>query len=808
MHHLKRITLLVLILFIFSSSWLFSRIVTRTDVEKAITHWIELENSLTHLRLNKSAIQISAIRELMYRNTLVGYIVDLEPSGFILVPAVSELSPVKFISFSGDYDGNEKHPFIETLKYRLYFTVTNLGYFRGEILRTSDLVPSKMDTNQKEKNEAAWEKLLREDFLPVPYLYAVYTNSVNPMLTSRWSQKYPYNASCPELGGNPCVTGCIATAQAQVMYYWKYPATGQGVNSYYWSIGEKYLSADFNHEYSWDRMFDSYTGSESQEQIDAVARLMFDVGLARNMNYGLSGSFTAPNRNNSLVTFFKYSQDLRYVNWAHYSSWADWFNVFKDQMEHGWPVLLAILGQVSGNSHFVVLDGYRIEGGINQVHVNMGWGGLADNYYSIDDIYGMGNCERDSALINIYPPDCTNTGNISGIVTDKIGNPLKEVHVKIYDQDESHVKSAWTDSMGNFVASCMKEGTYRIFFDAGQAGFYESEWYNDRDSFDAADAVSVTVGGSTTGVDAVLSETGGINGRVSESSGTGIPDVHVCAFYLTGDYAGCWRTDSNGDYELSHLKAGSYKIRFDPSYTPGMYASEWYNDKDSEEDADLISVSPGSFTSEIDAVLEKGGNITGQVKNSAGVGIDDDVLIRVYTPSGGLLKDQWIDIYGNYEVKTLKKGSYKIYFDASGTQGNYVSKWYDDKGSLEDADLVKVTKEHTTTGIDGVLISTTPVYAPLNFKGQKVENRSLMLIEYINVLTWQANPENENILKYRIYQMEGESRSLLEELNAQTFDKTYECWHRRVDKDKAYSYVLVAVDVDGREGTPTYLTVQ
>jgi uncharacterized protein YegP (UPF0339 family) len=352
----------------------------------------------------------------------------------------------------------------------------------------------------------------------------------------------------------------------------------------------------------------------------------------------------------------------------------------------------------------------------------------------------------------------------------------------------------------------MNEGTYKIFFDAGQAGYYVSEWYNDRDSFDAADVVSVSVGGSTTGIDAVLSETGGIKGKVSESSGNGIPDVRVCAFYLTGDYAGCWSTDSSGDYELSHLKEGSYKLRFDAAYTSGMYALEWYNDKDSEEVADLISVSPGNFTSGIDAVLEKGGKITGQVKNSAGVGIDDNVLIRVYTLSGGLIKDQWIDIFGNYEVKTLKKGRYKIYFDASDT--DYISEWYDDKDSLEDADLVRVTKEHTTAGIDCILISEAPIYAPLNFSGKKIENRSLMLIECINVLTWQANPDNINIAKYRIYQVERENRSLIEELDADKTGSTFEYWHRRVEKDKVYAYVLVAVNVDGREGDPAYVTVQ
>ena len=184
MHNIKRITLLFFVFFIFSSTCLFSRLVTKAEVETAIFNWVKLENNLNHLRLNKLDVHISTIRELIYRNTLIGYIVDLEPTGFILVPAVSELSPIKFISFSGDYDGIEKHPFIEMLKYRLYFTVTNLGYLRGHIQKTPDLLTSEVDTNQKEKNEEAWEKLLSEDFLPETYLSAVSLNSVSPMLAS------------------------------------------------------------------------------------------------------------------------------------------------------------------------------------------------------------------------------------------------------------------------------------------------------------------------------------------------------------------------------------------------------------------------------------------------------------------------------------------------------------------------------------------------------------------------------------------------------------------------------------------------
>ena len=98
------------------------------------------------------------------------------------------------------------------------------------------------------------------------------------------------------------------------------------------------------------------------------------------------------------------------------------------------------------------------------------------------------------------------------------------------------------------------------------------------------------------------------------------------------------------------------------------------------------------------------------------------------------------------------------------------------------------------------------IYAPLNFSGEKVLNRSLSQAEYINVLTWETNPNNAelDIVKYRIYEINGESWNLLVELNPNTF----EYWHRDVDKDKQYMYALVAVNDEGREGDPAYITVQ
>jgi PKD repeat protein len=96
------------------------------------------------------------------------------------------------------------------------------------------------------------------------------------------------------------------------------------------------------------------------------------------------------------------------------------------------------------------------------------------------------------------------------------------------------------------------------------------------------------------------------------------------------------------------------------------------------------------------------------------------------------------------------------------------------------------------------------IYPPLSFSGRKVFNRSLSQAEYINVLTWEANPYNENIVKYRIYQVDGESQNLLVELDASTFQH----WHRRVEKDKPYIYAICAMNDENKEGELALVSVK
>ncbi len=198
-----------------------------------------------------------------------------------------------------------------------------------------------------------------------------------------------------------------------------------------------------------------------------------------------------------------------------------------------------------------------------------------------------------------------------------------------------------------------------------------------------------------------------IKGNVANSVGAGIEDVWIAAYSSTAGPLTFNFTDSNGDYVVGGLNTGSYKLRFDTRYASGMYAVEWYNDKDSRGAGDLVTVTEGSSTSDINAVLAAGGGgIEGRVTNSAGAGIQS-IIAFAYTLAGGRVSYDFTDSNGDYEIKSIKSGNYKMYFYTGSASGDYISEWYNDKDSLGTGDLVSIT-EGSTTSIDAELATITP----------------------------------------------------------------------------------------------------
>jgi len=316
----------------------------------------------------------------------------------------------------------------------------------------------------------------------------------------------------------------------------------------------------------------------------------------------------------------------------------------------------------------------------------------------------------------------TKKGIISGKVTNSSGAGIADVFVSVYSltDSNSHVSYGYTDSSGNYEVQGLLGGSYKLHFRSYDE--YLAEWYNDKPSYAAADAVAVTVDSTTSGINAQLATGGIISGKVTNSSGAGIAHVYVNIYALSGatSFIDSAITDSSGNYLLQKLAAGSYKVYFDPdAYDPydsvrdlhtqkaaslsgaGNYFGEWYNDKPDYVTADPVAVTVGSTTSGIDAQLATGGSISGKVLNSSGAGISGvSILVYASTNSSSSYSSTTTDSSGNYSIQKLISGSYKVYFSST---GNYFPEWYNDKYSFGSADLVTVTVGSTTTGINAQL---------------------------------------------------------------------------------------------------------
>lgn len=208
-----------------------------------------------------------------------------------------------------------------------------------------------------------------------------FATSIAPMLGGiKWNQGEPYNNLCPVITstGNRTVTGCVATAMAQIMKFYNYPVTGQGSNSYTSDTHKFQLSADFSKvTFDWANMTNTYSSSSTVTQKNAVATLMYNCGVAVNMNYDMSSGAQSKAMAEAMRKYFKYDANLELYSRNYYSR-EEWINLLKTELNAGRPLIYAGFSQDGG--HQFVCDGYDANG---LFHFNWGWGGSSDGYFQI-----------------------------------------------------------------------------------------------------------------------------------------------------------------------------------------------------------------------------------------------------------------------------------------------------------------------------------------------------------------------------------------------------------------------------------------
>ena len=205
------------------------------------------------------------------------------------------------------------------------------------------------------------------------------TAVVPNLLKTEWDQDPLYNNFCPydNTAGELTVTGCVATAMAQIMKYWDYPTSGTGSHSYtlptYGLQSANYGSTTYN----WENMPTYLSSSSTTEQINEVARLMYHCGVSVNMVYGLSvnGGSSASTQmvGNALINYFKYSSGITYKEKSSYSD-ANWKNLVKAELNAGRPLQYRGSGS-TGGGHSFVCCGYDSD---DKFYFNWGWSGRND----------------------------------------------------------------------------------------------------------------------------------------------------------------------------------------------------------------------------------------------------------------------------------------------------------------------------------------------------------------------------------------------------------------------------------------------
>ncbi|MFM7021852.1 MAG: thiol protease/hemagglutinin PrtT [Flavobacteriales bacterium] len=410
-------------------------------------------------RLIPAGSKIKSTLALVYKGTdassLVVFYVFNSSNGFVIVSADDNAIPILAYSDEGTFNPNNLGPNTKEI----------LQNYSGQISHVA-----KNNIKPQAKITSDWNGYITGTSVT----YKTEATSVAALVRSKWGQGAYYNASCP--GGS--VTGCVATAMAQIMKYWTNPGIGTGSHSYtHPTYGV--LSANFGTaSYDWCNMPNKVTSANS-----SVATLMYHCGVSVNMDYSPTGSGAYViggagfNAQTAFKNYFGYKTSIKGLMRGNYTD-DQWITMLKSNLDGGKPVLYA--GFNTNGGHAFVCDGYDAN---NFFHFNYGWDGNSDGYYAINGIVSGFNTNQ-QALMDIEPVNRT-------VILGQYAAARITDHVVTGDFDR--------DGKEDDVAAFYEYGGYNtnihVWKSSGSTFTYQGDkgWWNST-GYDASKIVAVLVG--------------------------------------------------------------------------------------------------------------------------------------------------------------------------------------------------------------------------------------------------------------------------------------------------------------------------
>jgi hypothetical protein len=354
--------LLSFALILFSLSASANYTVSESDAQKYANNFMSIysknelsEAQITHFNGTSS-------------KTVVAYIINYYPEGWIIISADKRVVPVLAYSKEGEFviEGLDALPF--------YFWFEQ---YQKEIewIKSSKISQIHPD----------WTSLKTP----------IKSSAVEPLIKAKWNQNQGWNQFCPEDAAGPggrVYAGCVAVAMGQAMSVYKHPNKGVGSKNFYSPFGT--LTANFGEtQYKWNLMSNTQANEHS-------ALLLYHLGISVDMGYSASGSgaFSA-SVPGALKTYFDYSKDVKIVAKNNYSDEA-WQSLMANELLAGRPVYYSGNSGTGQAGHAFNLDG--TDGG-GRFHFNWGWSGSYDGYYFLSSLTPGNNIFTVSqqAVINI-----------------------------------------------------------------------------------------------------------------------------------------------------------------------------------------------------------------------------------------------------------------------------------------------------------------------------------------------------------------------------------------------------------------------
>ncbi len=391
-----------------------SEVATSREMEQVCQNWLIYMVAQHGSWAGSTSPQIAGVEDIIVNDTVIGKKYSISPSGYVVVPVLKELPPIKLSSETSELVLTNSEGMGQLIKDVLHDRVRMFveAYGSMEISQPTKGTPVFDAINKQQWDYYNVSLKTFQDNLNTKVLEPM--TEVGPLLTTSWHQGDPYNQLCP-IGyqGYRCVVGCVATAAAQIIAYHQWPPFGYGDYSYYWGgdysctggyTGGATLSADFSDPYDWDNMADNcHVGCTPEEQ-QALSELCYEVGIIFEMDYGACGSGVYPS--DVPASMDRWAEHLRYRNsWNQYwrSSYnsTTWFTLIQDQINQNQPIEYYI------TAHAIVCDGWRDTGGLRQYHMNYGWDDGHTTWYTLDNYYcPVENCDQlNEFMITDIVPD-------------------------------------------------------------------------------------------------------------------------------------------------------------------------------------------------------------------------------------------------------------------------------------------------------------------------------------------------------------------------------------------------------------------